>query len=371
MQTCNDGDSPHEYRPYYSTGRNGFGNEPVVSAFPRTHHGIYSEGCSLGGGEPDFQRGLGASPRHKPYFATTPQILNMGNTYSGNSWHQGVANGYSPVGWPVQQTIPRRSQECGTSDVMQSGTDQLLGPTQPYFDAILSYGSNTGWRPSEPSQHMSVPFKGSSNFPFQASSFTCAKCQKHPHIDGDLVLLPVQGDVDSSTDCSLQATMKYLLRPNENNVPSNRQLPTQEGRRKDLYNEDLDGSSPEQANTGLSLRKSNAVNASGNLVTVLADQDDANRRLIKKRKRKPKMTKPRKPRTLTDEGKAHAKAIRECPGGACEDCKRKKTKVRDPSMNAFGSNAPLTVNSAPTGYRRTYARNRRISGPQTLQGLSP
>ena len=40
--------------------------------------------------------------------------------------------------------------------------------------------------------------------------------------------------------------------------------------------------------------------------------------------------KPRKRRTLTEEGKAHAKAAREYPGDACMDCKRKKTKARDP-----------------------------------------
>ena len=43
-----------------------------------------------------------------------------------------------------------------------------------------------------------------------------------------------------------------------------------------------------------------------------------------------KIAKPREPRTLTDKRKAHAKAAGNFAGGACEYCRLKKTKVRDP-----------------------------------------
>lgn len=43
---------------------------------------------------------------------------------------------------------------------------------------------------------------------------------------------------------------------------------------------------------------------------------------------KPTTAKPRKQRVLTEAGRDHAKAIRQLPGGACEDCKKKKTKAR-------------------------------------------
>ncbi len=44
--------------------------------------------------------------------------------------------------------------------------------------------------------------------------------------------------------------------------------------------------------------------------------------------RTPKPRKPGKQRILTPAGRDHAKAIRQLPGGACADCKRKKTKAR-------------------------------------------
>ncbi|KAL9125553.1 MAG: hypothetical protein Q9175_008061, partial [Cornicularia normoerica] len=77
-------------------------------------------------------------------------------------------------------------------------------------------------------------------------------------------------------------------------------------------------------------RKSGAASTPDNLITIHADEGVANNGLTKKRKRKSRTIKPRKPRTLTDEGKAHAKAVRECPGGACADCRQKKIKARDP-----------------------------------------
>lgn len=42
---------------------------------------------------------------------------------------------------------------------------------------------------------------------------------------------------------------------------------------------------------------------------------------------RPKSSKKGKRRTLSPSGRAHVKAVRQCPGGACEDCKRKKTKA--------------------------------------------
>lgn len=66
---------------------------------------------------------------------------------------------------------------------------------------------------------------------------------------------------------------------------------------------------------------------------------------------KPTRSKPGKPRVLTPAGRDHAKAIRQFPGGACEYCKRKKTKARCPD-GAVCLQAFLTFSSAFTGYPR-------------------
>ena len=69
-----------------------------------------------------------------------------------------------------------------------------------------------------------------------------------------------------------------------------------------------------------------AANACDNLVIVPAHKDGICNGLINICKRKSRVFKPRKPGTLTDERIARAKAVRDCPGGACADCRRKKTK---------------------------------------------
>ena len=94
------------------------------------------------------------------------------------------------------------------------------------------------------------------------------------------------------------------------------------------YNGAHDVFSPEQA-TSSSLQKSATVSAPTNPETIHTRKDDAVSHLITNRERKPGLIRARKPRSLTDEGKAHAKAIRESPGGACENCKRKRTKARN------------------------------------------
>ncbi len=95
------------------------------------------------------------------------------------------------------------------------------------------------------------------------------------------------------------------------------------------YNGAHDVFSPEQA-TSSSLQKSATVSAPSNPETVHTGKDDAVSHFITKRKGKPGPIRVRKPRSLTDEGKAHAKAIQDCPRAACENCKLNKTKARNP-----------------------------------------
>ena len=301
MQRLEAGDFLHRHGPCYPPERDGnYGNEPVVTSFAYTHREIYTARRSARGDASNVQRGLGISPPN---------------------------NSNDPVGGTFQQEIYRRNQEGGTS----------RPDFQPrYSDSIVPYGSNTDWMANEPSERMSTSFDNASNFQYTASTTACANCRNYSHIDNDPINQPDQGDIGSNTDWRIQEVEDCFLGPSEQDFQAIRQLPTEELRHDITYIEDLEVPILEQP-TGFSFRNRIAIDALGNPLIVLVDKDCANKGLTKKRKRKPRTVKPRKPRTLTEKGKAHAKAVRECPGGACEDCKRRKTKARDPEMKNLGS----------------------------------
>ena len=107
---------------------------------------------------------------------------------------------------------------------------------------------------------------------------------------------------------------------------SGRQLPTRETGIVAPHNDQFDIPYLEQPKSRSHNREISAANASDNPVTVPAHGDGVSNGPNKNRKRKSRLLKPRKPRVLTNKGKAHAKAVRDLPGGACADCRRKKTK---------------------------------------------
>lgn len=143
----------------------------------------------------------------------------------------------------------------------------------------------------------------------------CANCRNHAQIDGDSVYQADQRDANLTTDWRLHRARNYFVPPAEQINPSDRQPPSQE--------------------TGLIVPHKDRLDLPN--LEQCKPEHSANKVSTEKRKRKPRTIKPRKPRTLTEEGKAHAKAIREYPGGACQDCKQKKTKARDPQVIILGS----------------------------------
>ena len=327
------GDLISEYRPYYRPeSRDTFERNSMEYSLAHIQNGFRTGRRSLGGDMPNLPGGLGASQHHNLYSATNPDTFDRGYAYSCNTLPQGVANGYGPAGWTFQQRFQRRSQECGITDIIQPGSEPTWHPRERYSDPIPPYGLNTDLRPVQSIEQTSPSFSCASNIPYPVSTSICAKCGNHPHIGVDSVYQYDQRDIRTNTDLRLQGAKNYFLRPVEQDVLANRQLPTQETKRITCHNERSNVSSPEHTKSGFSLRMSAAVNSAGNPVTTQAEESCTNKGLTKKRKRKARISKPRKPRTLTDEGKAHAKAIRDYPGGACEDCKRKKTKARDPEM---------------------------------------
>ena len=318
------------YQPYRPPERpESYETHSMISSLAHTHNGNRTEGPSLGEEVPNLQRGLQFTQPSKPYSTTSSEILDKQYAYSGNISPQGNPNGYGPANWTFQRQIQLRTREGGISDVMQSERESILQTGPRYSYSISPYGSNTDWRPSETVEHLSPSSDGASNFPYPASSSICANCGNYPHVDGNPVYQPNHRDVNLSTDWRLQGAKKQILRPTEVNFLSNQQLPTQETSLFAAYNGRLDASNSEQSKSGFSIRMSGAVNSPDSTMTVHAYNNSANNCHKKKRKKKAKTVKPRKPRTLTVAGKAHAKAVREYPGGACEDCKRKKTKARD------------------------------------------
>lgn len=331
-------DVVHGYRPYHPPERlDTYEYRLMVSSLAHIHNGSPTGRPSFGRVVPYSQPGLGVSPLHNSYIATSPETSDKDYAYSGISSPPGTANGSGPPGCAFQDRIYRRSQENGTPGLMRVRSESISHPGQRYLNSISPYGSNTDWRPSaSPMEQISTSFHDALSFPYLESSTTCANCRNYPHIDNLPVCHPDQGDAGSNTDWRVQGAKNYFLPSSEGNVPFNRQLPTQDIRRIAPHNDRLDVPLLEQPESRFSRRKPATVNAPDNPLTVHADEDVANNGLTKKRKRRPRIVKPRKPRTLTEEGKAHAKAVRDCPGGACADCRRNKTKARDPPLANLG-----------------------------------
>lgn len=323
-QGYQDGRTCHEYRPYYLPERREvYEHEPLVSPLAATHSQHYNEGC---GEVPNSYRGQNLC------FATSSETLDKEYPSSGIMLRLGIPNGYGLAAWPAQENSQSSSQGRGIAVVVQSQGEPLLQSGQPYPDLVSLYGSNTYRRPTRIVEDVSAPFNGALNPSYPSISGACANCQNHLHVDGDSVPQPDQRDVSSTTDWRLHGPKSYYLRPTGENFHSDRQLPTQVTRCIPSHNELPNVSGPEQSKSGFSLWTSAAFNSIKGPVNVHDTDYIASKGPNKKRRKRTKTAKPRKQRTLTEKGKAHAKAVRKYPGGACDYCKRKKIKARDPPM---------------------------------------
>lgn len=314
-------------RPYYPTEVPK--HDPMVIPSAHTHNGNHTGGHFPG---EEVQPSLPLNQNHNLYLAISPGGSDEGYPYPGNLPFQGTPSGYQSAVWTLQQNGQPSSQDRRMSDPIQAEDERISHPRQRYSDPILQNSWNENWGPIESPGHMPAPFNGASNALYQASYNVCPTCRHYPHVDGDSVYQPDQRDISPTTKWGFRDANCYFPPPPEENVPSNQQGFTQTSRFTTSNNERFDTLSSELPNPGSALRVSAAVNATDIPVTVGVGNHSANKSLRKKRKRKPREIKPRKPRTLTVEGKAHAKAVRDFPGGACEYCKRKKTKARDPSI---------------------------------------
>ena len=350
-----EGVSVPGFRSSYSPERRDpYEQKPMISSLAHTHHGYHTGRHPLGGGVPSSQAGLVVSPLQIPDFNASPETLDKSCAYSGNTLCQGDANGYGPAGWAFLERIYCVNQESGVSEVMQVRSDPVAHLRPRYPDSISPYGSNANWRPIlSPTEQLSVSFNDALTFPYPESPTTCANCQNHHRMDGFLGHHHEQRGVDSCTDSRVQRPRDYFLRPTDEDFLSNRQLVTQDTRRVVPHNDHFDVPLLEHPKPRFHIRKPSAADGPDTSLIVPADEDGVSSGVNRNHKRKPRVVKPRKPRTLTNEGKAHAKAVRDCPGGACTDCKRKKTKARDPPVTNLVSTrlyTSLVHSQATRGY---------------------
>lgn len=335
----------YEYRPYYLPERRDvYEHKLLVSSSAHTHLASPTRRPSLAWQVSHLQPGLGVSPLHDSYVATSPETSDETYAYSGNSSPQGIANGYAPASSAFQDIIHRKSRENGIPDLIQARGEPMSHLVQWYLNSIGSVGSNTDWTPdSSPTEQVPAAINDAPSALYPESRTNTDRIPVHH---------PDQRSEQLTTDWRGQGAKDDFSRSLEENVPSNRQLPTQDRKHTAPDNGRLNVPPLEEHRSRTFLRKSADANAPDGSLTVHADEDAANNDLTKKRKRKPRTIKPRKPRTLTEEGKAHAKAVRECPGGACVDCKRKKTKcthklLEDIPMDLHDKRTPNTPWTEP------------------------
>lgn len=318
------GHTVHEHRQYYPPERSEvYEHEATVSPLAHTHSQHCAEGCAE---VPNSHRG------QNPCFTTSSETLDKDKGSSGIILHLGIPIRYGLAGWPTQGNIHSSGQDCGIPVVVQSEGEPLLHSGQPNSDIVSFYASNSYWRPTRTVEDVSASFNGALTLSYPPISGTSANGQNHLHVDGDSVLQLDQRDVSSTTDGGLRRPKNYCLQPSGESALSNRQLPTQLTRCITSHDEVPNVSGQEQSKVGFSFWTSAALNSNKGPVNVHADDYIANKGSSKKRRKRTRTAKPRKPRTLTDEGKAHAKAVRKYPGGACNYCKQKKIKARDPPM---------------------------------------
>ena len=309
--------------PYYQTESPG--HEPMVTSSAHIHNGNYTGGRFPGGKVPVSQSGIPFNQNHNPYLTTSPEEFDKIHAPSSNIISQGTSGRYESVVLTLQQEPQPSSQDPRMSDPTQAGGARILPPQQQHLYPDFCNCCGATWGPMESPGHMSASFNGTSNAPYQALSSDFSNCLHYPHVDGDSIYQPDQMDACPAMKWKILEANGVFHQPAEENIPSNQQITTQDPRFSTSNNERFDASSLEQLNFGTPLRIPAASTAINVPLTV-----GASKGLPKKRKRKPRAIKPRKPRTLTVEGKAHAKAVREL--GACGYCRQKKTKARRPSI---------------------------------------
>lgn len=299
------------HRPEYHEAHD---HKPMVLSSTQAYHGPYNGGRSLGAGVQNLQNILGLGLPHNPYVGFNPET----DTY--NVVSQGIASVDGAVDLGFPENINLTSQAYETSDLTEAEGDTMSHTRQLYAGLISPCGSNTDWNPDGPPKEQTLTsFSYGPSYPCPESPMTCVDCQTHPFTYSG------PGDVNPCdwTSQGSKDSYSWLI---EEIASLDVQIPVQDTSLISPFNDRADVPLLEEPRSRSYPRRSGTASLPDKPVTVPVDEGGANNGLQKKRKRKPRIKRPRKQRTLTNEGKAHAKAVRECPGGACADCRRRKTK---------------------------------------------
>ena len=310
--------SVDEYELCYQPGRHeAHDRMPMVLFSPQAYHGPYNWGRSLGAGVQNLQHRLGPSLFHNPDVLFDPENDTC------NVASHGTASVYESLDLGFPGITDHRSQAYETSDHLEAQGDTMSHTRQLHAGLISPCGSND-WNPDGPPKKQTpTSFSYAPSYPCPDSPMTRVNCQTHPFTYSE------PGDVNPCGWRS-QGSKDSLLWPVEQIASLDAQLPAQDASLMSPFNDSFDVPHLEEPRSRSDSRRSCTANLPDKPVTVPVDEGGAHSGLQKKRKRKPRIKRPRKQRTLTNEGKAHAKAVRECPGGACADCRRRKTKARYP-----------------------------------------
>ena len=303
--------SVDEYGLCHQPGRHeAHDHKPMASSSPQAYHGPYNVGLSLGAGWQNLGNPLGLSLPHNPHVGFDPETDTFASVY-----------GSVDLAFPE---IHHRSQAYETLDRTQARGDTMPDTRQLHAGLISSCGSNTDWNPSGPPKEQTpTSLSYAPNCSCSNSLMPCVTCHTHP------LTYSEPGDVNLC-DWRSPGSKDSFSWPSEAIASPDAQLPVQDTSLISPFNDRFDVPCLEEPRSRSNSRKSGTANLPDKPVTVPVHEGGANSGLQKKRKRKPRIKRPRKQRTLTNEGKAHAKAVRECPGGACADCRRRKTKARYP-----------------------------------------
>ena len=308
-----------KYGPCHQPGNHeAYDHRSMVLSSIQAYHGPYNGERSLGVGVQNLQYNLGLGLPHNPHVGFNPE------TDTCNVVSQGIASVYGAVdlGFPEMNNL--RSQAYETSDLSEAEGDTMSHTRQLHAGLISPCGSNTDWNPDGPPKEQTpTSFSYAPSYPCPKSPMTCVNCQTHPFTYSE------PGDVNPC-DWRSQGSKDSFSWPIEEIASLDAQLPVQDTSLISPFNDRADVPHLEEFRSRSYPRRSGTAILPDKPVTVPVDEGGANNGLQKKRKRKPRIKRPRKPRTLTNEGKAHAKAVRESPGGACADCRRRKSKARYP-----------------------------------------
>ena len=298
--------------------------KPSGSAYQRSTSAQLPEQVSSGPGYHVPRSTPNAADRY-PYYNRKPSRIGI---------HVGPAAGESTYFMQPTHGSPQHPQYWPQLPIVPPSTPTYHSPAQSWSQIHSPYGQYL--RYDRPSPMVPSPGKFHKN-PETLGSYNVA-------ID-PATQVSLEGYPDISNQRPQRGIDRSRLVP-ESYTPAIRR-PFVESHEYDTPSSNLRVPVLEQSNSTSSRRMDSARRPPHTL-----EEDRAQKKVWTS---KPRRSRTGKQRVLSSAGRDHAKAIRQFPGGACDGCRRKKTKARG-SADTVCLRAILTLTSAFTGYQRIWRR---------------